>query len=27
LPPRRKSYLEIFEATVPDPLDVGLTME
>lgn len=27
LPARRKSYLEIFEATVPDPPDVGLTME
>jgi type IV secretion system protein VirD4 len=24
---RRKSYLEIFDATVPDPLDIGLAVE
>jgi type IV secretion system protein VirD4 len=24
-PQRRRSYLEIFDATVPDPLDIGLT--
>jgi type IV secretion system protein VirD4 len=24
---RRKSYVEIFEATVPDPLDIGLALE
>ena len=24
---RRRSYLEIFEATVPDPIDVGLALE
>ena len=26
-PQRRKSYLEIFDATVPDPLDIGLVLE
>ncbi|RWE04633.1 MAG: hypothetical protein EOS76_33960 [Mesorhizobium sp.] len=26
-PNRRKGYLEIFEATVPDPAEFGLTME
>ncbi|MGX5851043.1 type IV secretory system conjugative DNA transfer family protein [Mesorhizobium sp. PL10] len=26
-PNRRKGYLEVFEATVPDPVDIGLTLE
>jgi len=26
-PQRRRSYLDIFEATVPDPIDIGLVLE
>ena len=26
-PQRRKRYLEIFDATVPDPSDIGLELE